>query len=77
MCLLGIRGVALGSKGIRINCESVEKLLRCDDDRENKYAVVEVGEIDDLCENSVSTPEVAVICLGRVESEERDYERGV
>ena len=70
MCLAGVGGVASGSKGIRINCESVEKLLRCDGDRENKYAVVEVGEIDDLCENSMSIPEVAVICLGKVESEE-------
>ena len=42
----------------------------CDGDLENKYAVVWVGEIEDLCENSVSTPEVAVICLGKVESDE-------
>ena len=40
MCLTGVGGVASGSKGIRIICESVEKLLRCDGDLEKNMQLL-------------------------------------
>ena len=51
----------------------MEKLLKWDGERENKYAETELGEIEERCENSVSTPEVAVNLGEEGISEDKDW----
>ena len=60
------------SRSMIMSWEPEVKVLTRDGERENKFPEAELGESEELWENSVSIPEVAVILCGDNITEETD-----